>query len=126
MKPVVPALILALTAGGAQAALAPQYYQQARDSAPNVIVLEIDRVTAPARDHGACQVAARVKVVERGDLYRNGQAITVSVPCMTPNAQVPAGPPVGQPGGELNRGWPARAWVAADGELALDQFELLR
>jgi hypothetical protein len=125
MKPVVLALTLALTAGAAHAALAPQYYQQARDQAPNVVVLDIAKVTPPASDHGRCQVAGKVHQVERGARYRNGQAITVAVPCMTANAQVPEGGTVWQQRAALKPGARARAWLDAGGELALYQFELL-
>ena len=125
MKPLVPALALVLIAGTAHAALAPQYYQQARDQAPNVVVLEITGVTPPARDHGDCKVAARAHQVERGDLYRNGQAFTLTVPCMTPRAQIPAGPVVWQRREDLKAGAKARAWMDGGGNLALYQFELL-
>ena len=125
MKPLVLALAAALTATAAQAALAPQYYQQARDQAPNVVVLEITAVTPPAADHGDCKVAARAHQVERGDLYRNGQAFTVSVPCVTPRAQIPAGPVVWQRREDLRAGARARAWMDGGGGLALYQFQLL-
>ena len=118
MKPPALALAIALTAGAAHAALAPQYYQQARDQAPNVVVLEITGVTPPARDHGDCKVA-------RGDLYRNGQAFTLIVPCMTPRAQIPAGPVVWQRREDLKTGVKARAWMDGGGNLALYQFQLL-
>ena len=125
MKPPALALAIALTAGAAHAALAPQYYQQARDQAPNVVVLEITGVTPPARDHGDCKVAAKAHQVERGDLYRNGQAFTLIVPCMTPRAQIPAGPVVWQRREDLKTGVKARAWMDGGGNLALYQFQLL-
>lgn len=132
MKPVVLGLTLTLTAGAAHAALAPQYYQQARDEAPNVVVLEIGTVRSPlplhGREvtHGACRVEGNVLQVERGTLYRNGQAIALTVPCAEPNAAVPSGPTVWQARADLKPGVQARAWLDTDGRLARDQFQLLR
>ncbi|MDB5470041.1 MAG: hypothetical protein JWR84_1601 [Caulobacter sp.] len=126
MKPVVPALILALTAGAAHAALAPQYYQQARDEAPNVIVLDIAEVGPPAGDAGPCLVSGKVHQVERGTRYRNGQTIAIRVPCKTPKAEIPAGGTIWQDRAALGPGKRARAWLDNAGDLALYQFELLR
>lgn len=125
MKLFVPALGLVLVAGAAQAALAPQYYQNARDTAANVVVLKITRVTPPQSDQGECKVAGKVRQIERGTLYKARQAIVVQVPCMTPGALVPTGPTIWQWTTELKRGAQARAWINADGSLAQDQFQIL-
>lgn len=125
-RPATIALVIgaALAPIPAIAALAPQYYEQARANAPNVIVFDVLTVTPPAGESGDCKVAGRVIRAERGDRYAQGDAVEILVPCMTPRASVKSGPTVWQQMDALVRSAHGKAWLDDQGYLVLDQYEL--
>lgn len=110
---------------GAHALLAPQYYEQARREAPNVVVISIKAVTPPTGGYGDCTVAGEVRRVERGSLFRDVQAVTIGVPCVTPGAQPPLGGTIYQGFGTLSQAPFGRAYLDDKGVLMLSQFEPL-
>lgn len=125
MKPLVPALVLALFAGAAQAALHPKYYEEGRRSAPNVIVLKVSRVEPPKGPLGDCQVHGEVEAVERGKRYEVGQAITVGVPCVRPGAETPSSGVLYQDSRTVSAAKRGRAFLDAAGRVVMSQYELL-
>lgn len=127
MKHVAALLFLALSAGPAIAALAPEYYEEARANAASVVVIDIERVRTPPlwRATGDCVVEGRVAAVERGALHAVGDAISVRVPCRRPNADIPAGGVQWEEMGALKRSERGRAWLTPDGALALYQYEIV-
>lgn len=110
----------------AQALLAPQYYEQARKDAASVIVIAVGAVTPPSEGYGACQVKGQVKAVERGATYAAGQSVTLAVPCRKTGAQPPLGGTIYQDVDALRATPFARAYLDAQGALALSQYELLK
>lgn len=122
----VAAIVISLGfASAAHAALAPQYYQQARDNAADVVVIAVSDVSAlPADGYGTCTVTGEVAAVERGATYSVGQEISIAVPCMRPRANVPAGPAVWQRYEALRTPHHARAYLNR-GALALSQYEII-
>lgn len=124
MRALLVALALAGTATPALAALAPQYYEQARQNAPNVIVFDVVKVTPPDAPSGDCLVEGKVIRSERGDRYAAGDAVKIEVPCMKPRAPVKSGPTVWQDMDALVRSAHGKAWLDNDGNLVLDQYEL--
>lgn len=126
-------LTLAVVAGAvmagtpALALLAPDYYRKARESAPDVVVVKVHAVAGPA--HGAgfgdCAVAGTVTEVERGTRYRIGAVLTLSVPCRKAGAQPMPGPVQWTEFDKLRAAPFGRAFLAADGKLALYQYDLL-
>jgi len=127
MRALVLAALAFAVASPAVAALPPEYYDEARETAAHVVLFEITSVKGlPAgKGYGQCQVTGKVKTVERGRHYRAGGPIQVSVPCMKPNASIPAGGTLWQSQAALKPGKSARAWMNQPGALALYQFEIL-
>lgn len=124
------ALVFALTiafAGVAEAALAPQYYEEARNTADSVIVMRVDGVRQIPRSKGFgdCQVYGRISVVERGERYAAGDRISINVPCRRPRADVPASGVLYENANELSLSRWGRAWLTPEGELALYQYDIL-
>lgn len=109
------------------AALPPQFYEEARANAESVLVVRIERVAGLPfiRWYGDCQVSGVVETVERGSRYRTGDPVHIAVPCMRENAQVPASGVQYEQVSELRRSSWGRAWLNADGELALYQYDIL-
>jgi len=128
MRLVLSVLAAAAIASPALAALAPEYYQRARDTAPDVVVFKVEDVTAarPADGYGQCIVAGVVEKVERGSNYRKGGPIEVKVPCMWPHAEPLAGAVIWQSPDQLMNSRRGRAWLERPGELALYQYEVIR
>ena len=124
---VLSVLAAAVAATPALAALAPEYYERARQNAPHVVVFKVQKVEAvrPPTGRGTCKVTGRVEAVERGDHYRVGGPVTVNVPCIWPNAEMMAGPVMWQTPKALKASKRGRAWMASPGELALYQYEIL-
>ena len=92
MKKALVAAFALMIATPAFAALPPQYYQQARANAADVVVINVTEVGQPPEiGHGDCAVKGTVAVVERGATYTVGQDITVAVPCRLPNAPIMVG-----------------------------------
>jgi hypothetical protein len=120
-------LVAIFTTGPVFAALAPQYYEEARANAESVLVVRIERATGLPfmRGYGPCRVSGIVEAVERGSRYRVGEPITISVPCRRQNAQIPASGVQYEGVSELRRSRWGRAWLDAHGELALYQYDIL-
>jgi hypothetical protein len=123
----VAAVGAAAVAGPAFAVLAPQYYQEARDTARDVVVFKVDQVDAerPADGYGTCMVTGTVESVERGGNYTAGGPIRVQFPCMWPHAAPMAGGVIWQTPAELRASHRGRAWMQSPGRLALFQYEIL-
>lgn len=110
----------------AQALLAPQYYEQARKEAASVIVIAVTAVTPPSEGYGACQVKGQVQAVERGATYAAGQDVVLAVPCRKADAQPPLGGTIYQDVNLLSAMPFGRAYLDAQGALALSQYEMLK
>ncbi len=125
MRTLVFGLAL-LLAGPAFAALPPQYYEQARRDAADVVVIEVREVAPPplAPGFGACTVSGRVIGVLRGEAYQQGADIQIDVPCMHQGARVPIGGVLYKPFETLRESPYGRAYLN-DGALALYQYEML-
>lgn len=97
MRPLIALAMAAglcgFAAGPASAELPPQVYQQARDNAGSVVVLQVDSVQRlPAgQTQGACRLTGVITGVERGSA-REGQTIVVAVPCISPAWEPRPGP----------------------------------
>ncbi|MFG1425655.1 hypothetical protein [Roseixanthobacter glucoisosaccharinicivorans] len=126
VKAGIAALMLAGLSAPAQALLAPQYYEQARKEAASVIVIAVNAVTPPSEGYGACQVNGQVKAVERGAAYAVGQDVTLAVPCRKAGAQPPLGGTIYQDVDALRAAPFGRAYLDAQGALALSQYEMLK
>ncbi len=109
----------------AHAVLAPHYYEQARREAPNVVVIEIERVDA--QGPLACAVRGRVLRAERGRLHRRGDAVAITVPCI---GHEPVTPPAGgaiyQDSAALRASRYGRAYLSNQGDLMLSQYQIMR
>lgn len=118
---------LMLAASPALALLAPEYYQKARETAPDVVVVKVAGVSGPddASGFGTCTVAGTVAGAERGTRYAVGAAITIPVPCRKQGAQPMPGPVLWTDFDQLQAAPYGRAWLEADGKLALYQYQLL-
>lgn len=125
MKPLVPALVLTLIAGTAQAALHPKYYEEGRRSAENVIVLTVSRVEPPAKALGHCKVHGRVEAVERGQRYQVGEAVVIGVDCVRPGAETPSSGILYQPADEVAAAPRGRAFLDKTGAVVMSQYDLL-
>lgn len=126
VRAVIAAVMVAGLAAPAQALLAPQYYEQARREAASVIVIAVSAVTPPSEGYGACQVKGQVQAVERGAAYAVGQDVTLAVPCRKAGAQPPLGGTIYQDVDALSATPFARAYLDAQGALALSQYEMLK
>lgn len=128
MRLAVSLLAAIAAATPAFAALAPQYYEQARREAAEVVVIRVERVEEPGffRDHGDCTVIGKITAVERGRAYRVGSPARITVPCMKPDANIPAGGVQWQSMGRLKASKSGRAFMTAPGRLALYQYEILK
>jgi len=85
--------LFGLAASPAAAELPPQVYQQARDAAGTVLVLQVQDVRRlpPGETQGSCLLTGTVRDVERG-AARVGQSVVVLVPCISPAWQPMPGP----------------------------------
>lgn len=120
-------LFVTALATAAQAALSPQYYEEARNTADSVVIVRVDGVRQAPRSKGFgdCVVYGRVAGVERGDRYAAGDRISIDVPCRRPNADVPASGVLYENALELGRSRWGRAYLTTEGELALYQYDIL-
>ena len=122
------AFVLALTlASPAFALLAPQYYQQARDTASDVVVIAVRKVDTPPLwvGHGTCVVRGRVETVERGARYAPGADVAIDVPCLRHARGIPAGPVMWKSIDGLRHAPRGRAFLTGAGGLALYQYDPL-
>ena len=117
------AATLALTAGTAHALLPPQYYEEARTSASDVLTIEIGSVGKPGGDYGDCAVSGKVIAVERGSAFKVGQTATLQVACTTGAGQPPVGPRIWHGYDRLTAAKRLKAWTNG-GAVARDQVEL--
>ncbi len=125
MKSALVAAFLLMTATPAFAALAPQYYLDARTNAADVVVINVVEVgPPPAIGHGPCAVKGIVASVERGTTYSVGQEIIVAVHCRLPNAPMMVGAVQWKSFEALSAAPAGRAFLN-DGVLALYQYDVL-
>lgn len=117
------AATLALAAGTAQALLPPQYYEQARTEARDVLTIEINSVGNPSGDYGDCAVSGKVIEVERGSAFKVGQTATLQVACIAGPGTPPPGPRIWQQHDRLTAAKRLKAWTNG-GAVARDQVEL--
>ena len=124
-RTLLAGLALVASATTAHAALPPQYYQQAREEAADVVVIDVRDVGAPPEiGYGECAVSGLVASVERGETYAVGQDITIAVPCRLPNARMMVGAVQWKSFEALSAAPAGRAFLN-DGALALYQYEIL-
>jgi hypothetical protein len=115
-----------IAAAMALAVMAPQYYEQARQTAPEVIVIDVSRVAPPAgKAYGDCFVEGRVAKVERGRRYRAGQSVSIAVSCALPNADFPDGGTLWKDMAGLRRAARGRAFLGGDGRIVMSQYDIL-
>jgi hypothetical protein len=119
-------LILAtLSAPGPALAVLPQEsYDNARESAPNVLVVSIEQVLTPVGDMGLCRVLGVVETVERGSAYQAGDEIAFDVWCAKPDALTPFGI-IWTDLDALVASRAGRAWLDENGAIVLDQYEIM-
>ena len=124
---IAVAMVAMLISTGAMALMAPEYYMKARENAPDVVIVKIASVTAPpdSAGFGACRVEGVVAQVQRGTRHAVGAPLTLAVPCRKQGAQPPLGPVIWNAFDELRAAPYGRAWLEADGTLALHQYEML-
>jgi hypothetical protein len=114
------AAIAALLPSLAMAAMPPEAYEAARRDAPDVIVIAIAGVMPPPAEHwGECGVTGTVLRVERGDRLKVGDPASLAVPCAEPDAPFPDSGVIYQDLKSLLASTYGRAFLAADGTLAL-------
>ena len=114
-----------LMCGRAAAVLAPEYYEEARRSAPNHVQIEIEDVDSPSGGMGACSVEGKVVKVFRGDLAP-GAELTFDVACYDYGA-IPSGPTLWTDYDALSEAKYLEAFMSADPQprIALDQVEIV-
>jgi len=115
-------VILAL-AGSAHALLPPQYYEQARTDARDVVTITIATVAKPAGPFGECAVSGPVIEVERGTAFQVGQTVTLQVACVVGPETPPPGPRLWAGYEKLTASKRLKAWTNG-GAVARDQVEL--
>ena len=129
MSPAVRRLTAAAFAaaltGPAAAVLAPEYYEEARRSAPNHVQIEIDDVSSPSGGMGPCHVKGKVVRVFKGDLAP-GAGLTFDVSCYD-YGTIPAGPTLWTDYDALNDAKYLEAFMSGDArpKIALDQVEII-
>ncbi len=129
MSPAVRRLTAAAFAaaltGPAAAVLAPEYYEEARRSAPNHVQIEIDDVSSPSGGMGPCHVEGKIVRVFKGDLAP-GAKLTFDVSCYD-YGTIPAGPTLWTDYDALNDAKYLEAFMSGDArpKIALDQVEII-
>lgn len=111
--------------GAASAVLAPEYYEEARRSAPNHLQIEIDDVASPGGGMGPCDVEGRVVKVFKGDLVP-GAKLEFEVSCYDYGV-IPSGPTLWTDYDALSEAKYLEAFMSADPKprIALDQVEII-
>ena len=71
---------VAVLVAPAAAVLAPEYYEEARRTAPNHLQIKVEDVDGPDGGMGACMVEGTIARVFRGDLVP-GRKLTFAVSC---------------------------------------------
>jgi|SRR5215217_1075220 len=118
------ASVLALAvAGSAKAMLPPQYYEQARTEARDVVTIDIQTVGKPAGAFGDCTVSGPVVEVEKGSAFSVGQTATLAVACLVGPENPPPGPRLWTSYSRLTASKRLKAWTNG-GVVARDQVEV--
>ena len=126
MRLALAALLTVFTALPAVAMMAPEYYERAREEAPNVIVIAVHEVEGAKGDIGWCRVHGIVDEVERGTKYAVGDDVAIAVECLGPAAvDVPVGGTIWQDMPRLMKSHRGKAWLDEAGAIALSQYEVL-
>ena len=107
--------LAALGVGGAGAALPPEAYLEARETAPNHVQLRMSVIKGPGflKSYGSCAVRAEVITVFRGG-FRPGDEVTVLVDCARANAEPPPGPQLWLPRDQLRKNGHLEAFLSDD------------
>lgn len=116
--------ILALSTP-ALALMPPYVYEAARKDAKSVIVIAVEKVELPRREFGTCIVDGTVRIVERGDAFKDGQKVSLAVPCAKEGAAPPLGGTIYQAAEKLVTSKFGRAFLDATGKVVLSQYEQL-
>lgn len=119
------AVVLAGVASPALALLPPIYYEQARNTAANVVVLKVTSVREPDAAYGTCTVRGTVRQAERGTLYGVGARIKVEVPCAKAGSRPPIGGTIYAAPAALRKAPFGRAYLDAAGGLVQSQYQML-
>lgn len=122
-KLMIGSVLALAVAGSAQAVLPPQYYEQARTEARDVVTLDIQDVARPAGSFGDCRVTGTVVEVEKGTAFSVGQSATLVVACLVGPDQPPPGPRLWLDYGRLTASKRLKAWTNG-GVVARDQVEV--
>ena len=111
--------------GKAAAVLAPEYYEEARRSAPNHIQIAIDNVGSPSGGMGDCAVEGRVVKVFKGDLTPDAK-LRFAVSCYD-YGTIPQGPTLWTDYDALSEAKFLEAFMSGDPQprIALDQVEII-
>ncbi len=111
--------------GAAAAVLAPEYYEEARRSAPNHVQIKIDKVSSPRGGLGDCAVKGEVVRVFRGDFERDSK-IAFNVSCYDYGA-IPSGPTLWTDYDALSSAKYLEAFMLGGPtpKIALDQVEII-
>lgn len=128
MRFALAAALSLVLATPAAAVMAPEYYDQARDEAANVIVIAVHEVEKAIGGIGWCTVHGIVDAVERGDLYQVGEKVAIDVECLDPSvdsAQIPVGGTLWQDMETLAKSHRGRAFLDYSGYIVLSQYEVL-
>jgi len=121
---IAAAFAAALT-GPAAAVLAPEFYEEARRSAPNHLQIEIKDVSSPSGGMGPCKVEGEVVRVFKGDLAP-GAKLKFEVSCYD-YGTIPSGPTLWTDYDALVDAKFLEAFMSADASprIALDQVEIV-
>ncbi|BCW89921.1 hypothetical protein sos41_30890 [Alphaproteobacteria bacterium SO-S41] len=111
--------------GAAFAVLAPEYYEEARRSAPNHLQIVIDDVGSPRGGMGDCMVEGRVVKVFKGDLVPDAK-LKFPVSCYD-YGTIPSGPTLWTDYDALSEAKYLEAFMSGDTapRIALDQVEII-
>lgn len=122
---IFAAAAAAALTGPAAAVLAPEYYEEARRSAPNHVQIEILDVASPSGGMGLCSVEGKIARAFKGDLAP-GAELRFDVSCYD-YGNIPSGPTLWTDYDALSEAKYLEAFMSADAEpkIALDQVEII-
>lgn len=111
--------------GAAQAVLAPEYYEEARRSAPSHLQIAVEDVSGPSGGMGDCMVEGEVVRVFKGDLS-SGVKLTFAVSCYD-YGDIPNGATLWTDYDALSEAKYVEAFMSADAppRIVLDQVEIV-
>ncbi|HRO02778.1 MAG TPA: hypothetical protein PLS69_04160 [Terricaulis sp.] len=123
MRKLLAAAALAAFATPALAALPPYVYEEARNEAADVIVIEVTRVDTLGPS--SCAINGHVLRVERGSTYTPHQSVRITAPCYGhQRVELPVGPVIYQETRRLRESRYGRAYLNG-GALARYQYQVL-